>query len=94
MAHQQPLDFGIPLRLHMAIQASNVPAEEAPRLSGQCAAILARLQLAPASNYDLACIALKYTSRISDLRHAGYKISVASRDHKSGYVVYHLEAKR
>ena len=69
----------------------SVPAEERPRLSGQNAAILARLQRGPASNTDLAAIALKYTSRISDLRDAGYEVSVVSRDRATGLVVYALD---
>jgi hypothetical protein len=44
------------------------------RLRGQNAAILQRLQQGPATNAELARISLKYTSRISDIRAAGYKI--------------------
>ena len=44
------------------------------RLTGQNAAILARLQRGPATNVELAGIALKYTSRVSDLRKAGYRV--------------------
>lgn len=49
------------------------PADLA-RLSGQNAAILARLRCGPATNVELAGIALKYTSRVSDLRKAGYRV--------------------
>lgn len=45
-----------------------VSREEAPRLSKQCAAILQRLEQGPATNVQLAAIALKYTSRLSDIR--------------------------
>ena len=44
------------------------------RLTGQNAAILARLRCGPATNVELAGIALKYTSRVSDLRKAGYRV--------------------
>jgi hypothetical protein len=64
---------------------------EAPRLSKQCAAILERLRLGPASNGELASIALKYTGRISDLRAAGFSIKVTEHNRHSGYVVYALE---
>jgi len=67
-----------------------VDQREVKRLSKQCAAILERLQAGDATNHELAQIALKYTSRISDLRAAGYQIEVASRDHDSGLVWYRL----
>jgi len=41
------------------------------RLTGQNRAILERLRKGPATNGELAAIALKYTSRISDLRQHG-----------------------
>ena len=68
----------------------NVKPEEAPRLSKQCAAILARLQEGPATNRELAAISLKYTSRISDLRAAGYEVSITARDHETGLNTYAL----
>jgi hypothetical protein len=63
---------------------------EKRRLSGQNAAILARLRQGPATNAELAAISLKYTSRNSDLRRAGYPVEVISRDRKTGVVVYAL----
>jgi hypothetical protein len=69
------------------------PPEEARRLSGQCAAILARLHQGPATNRELAGLSLKYTSRLSDLRAAGYDVRVVERDYASGRTVYRLEAK-
>ena len=42
--------------------------KDTPRLAGQNAAILTRLRQGPARNHELADIALKYTSRISDVR--------------------------
>jgi hypothetical protein len=38
-------------------------------------------------------LSLKYTSRISDLRHAGYDVRVVERDYASGRTVYRLEAR-
>jgi hypothetical protein len=69
---------------------TSVVAEEAPRLSKQCRAILDRLQLGPASNSELASIALKYTGRVSEIRKAGHDIRVIEKDHKTGRVVYGL----
>lgn len=68
----------------------NAHPDEAPRLSRQCRAILQRLIVGPMTNVSLASIALKYTSRISDLRAAGYDIRVADRCHETGVVVYRL----
>lgn len=47
---------------------------EQQRLRGQNQRILALLQCGPQSNRRLAEVSLKYTSRISDLRKAGYVI--------------------
>lgn len=43
-------------------------------MSEQTTAIVKRLQKGPAYNHQLAKIALKYTSRISDARKAGHDI--------------------
>jgi hypothetical protein len=59
---------------------SSVSPEDAPRLSRQCAALLARLRLGPATNRELAAISLKYTSRVSDCRAAGYAIDCERLD--------------
>jgi hypothetical protein len=48
---------------------------ELRRLTGQSAAILARLKQGPATARELSALALKYTGRISDLREAGYVIT-------------------
>ena len=64
-----------------------VPVQK--RLSGQCAAILARLRQGPATNRELSAISLKYTSRTSDLRAAGYAIR-CTRQYDSGLTVYEL----
>ena len=65
------------------------PAEEA-RLSDQCKAILSRLRKGPATNRELATIALKYTGRLSDLRAAGFKVEPVSHDRQTGLVTYQL----
>ena len=69
------------------IDPSTEPADR-PRLSAQSQAILDRLENGPATNHSLAEIALKYTSRISDCRAAGYRIEVVSR--KGGTCTYRL----
>ena len=63
---------------------------ECKRLSGQSRRILTRLQQGPASNAELAAISLKYTSRISDLRAAGYHVEVIERSRATGYALYQL----
>jgi hypothetical protein len=57
------------------VRDPNVMEGDEPRLSGQNAAILERLKQGPATNVELAGISLKYTSRISDLRAAGYRVT-------------------
>ena len=57
----------------------NVEVADRPRLAGQNKRILERLKLGPATNRELAAMALKYTSRISDLRDAGYNIRVIEK---------------
>lgn len=63
---------------------------EKQRLANQCDRILARLRQGQVSNHDLAKIALKYSSRISELRKQGYVIRVCWRDYKSGIALYEL----
>ena len=66
-----------------------VQRDEQRRLESQNAAILARLRQNTCTNLALAKIALKYTSRISDLRKAGHDIRVVKRK-PSGICVYKL----
>lgn len=73
---------------------TNLEKEEKPRLSRQCREILERLKQGTATNKELAAIALKYTSRISDLRASGYDVRIVSRDRKSGIVVYGARLSR
>lgn len=68
-----------------------VPADAKPRLSTQCAEILALLATGAASNDQLSMIARKYTSRISDLRKAGYRIVNFDHNKKTGLAWYRLE---
>lgn len=67
-----------------------VPAEARPRLSRQCRAIVDRLAQGPALNTELASIALKYTSRLSDIRKAGYEIRCTTIDARAGLYRYEL----
>jgi hypothetical protein len=68
---------------------SSVPDHEAPRLRPQHHEILARLREGPATNAELAGLSLKYTSRVSDLRAAGY--GVRCERQAGGVTVYRLE---
>ena len=53
----------------------NVAPTDRPRLTGQNARLLAMLQQGPTTNREMMLAGLlKYTSRISDLRAAGYCI--------------------
>jgi hypothetical protein len=63
---------------------TSVPEQDAKRLTKQCQAILDRLREGPATSYELAGLALKYTSRVSDLRANGYAIN--SKRDGSGFV--------
>ena len=65
-----------------------VVPDDLRRLSGQNLAILERLQRGPATNRELAALSLKYTSRISDLRAAGY--DVQAERHEGGLTIYRL----
>jgi hypothetical protein len=65
---------------------------ERKRLTRQNGAILARLEQGPASNHELAMISLKYTSRISEIRQAGYPVRIVSRDYETGRTIYELGA--
>jgi hypothetical protein len=66
-----------------------VPAERT-RLSRQCRAILSRLKQGPATNVELATLALKYTGRISDLRRSGYQVTAYDRNRQTGVTWYRL----
>lgn len=55
-------------------------------LGRQCREILAHIKGRWASSAELADIALKYTSRISDLRHHGYDIK--TRNSAAGWWYY------
>jgi hypothetical protein len=68
----------------------HVHAAAAPRLKGQNAETLERLRAGRATNKELAGIALKYTSRLSDLRAAGYDVRCVRQDRVSGVAVYAL----
>lgn len=72
---------------------THVEKEERPRLTGQNQAILERLRRGPATNFELAEISLKYTSRISDVRAAGYTVVVVDRDRATGRTMYELMQK-
>ena len=61
---------------------------EIQRLSGQNDRILAALRAGPKTARDLAAISLKYTSRISDLRKAGYVVRCDEKP--GGLSVYSL----
>ena len=66
--------------------------EDSPRLDSQCDRMLARLKTGPATNIELAGISLKYTSRLSDLRHLGHAITCEKRP--NGISVYRLVPRR
>jgi hypothetical protein len=68
----------------------SVSESEKPRLANQNAAVLARLKAGPATNRELAMLALKYTSRISDLRAAGHVIRPIKKNRVTGETTYQL----
>ena len=65
----QPTVFPLTHTLHPT--DPHISPQDRPRLTGQNAAILVRLQRGPATNRELAGISLRYTSRVSDLRVGG-----------------------
>lgn len=82
-----------PKRVRKAAAKKPKPSEiaaERKRLAGQCLKIYERLRQGPATNDELSVISRKYTSRISDIRQAGYPIDVVSRDYETGLTHYQL----
>ena len=63
---------------------------EQRRLAGQNLAILQALQRGPCTNRQLAGLSLKYTSRISDLRRAGYDVKCIEHNRVTGFSRYAL----
>lgn len=79
---------------HGALSAADNCAHSAdrPRLAAQTQAIVDRLRSGAATNVELAAISLKYTSRISDARAAGYTIECTRLD--GGLTEYRLVERR
>jgi hypothetical protein len=72
-------------------QQSSFTTTEAKRFGGQCEVILSMLRdRGRISNRDLASVALKYSSRITDLRNAGHNIVCVDHDKKTGLAHYEL----
>ena len=91
MSQRQLFDTGPKVDRTYGVEFNrSVPEAEKPRLSGQCRLILAKLREGAATNDELARIARKYTSRISDLRKAGYDVQCVEHDHKTGLTFYEL----
>ena len=68
----------------------HVPAADRPRLTGQNAKLLEMLRQGPVTNVQMMHQGMaKYTSRISDLPKAGYKITAQHAG--GGLYVYTLE---
>lgn len=88
--------FGAPTieRPKRAPAARIVTIVDGRRLGQQCAKILSLLRDGPQLNRTLCSAALKYTSRISDLRLLGYVIECERLE--GGLMRYHLvsEPKR
>lgn len=73
---------------------STAPVADRPRTASQTQKIVERLKQGPASNLELAGIALKYTSRISDARAAGFDIRNYRRPGgDSGLTYYYIPDK-
>jgi len=71
------------------VRDPNAVEDDKPRLNGQNLLILERLRQGPATNAELSQIALKYSSRTSDLRKAGYNVTCERQP--GGVCVYRLE---
>jgi len=68
----------------------NIREAAKPRLSRQSREVLQRLREGPASNRELATIALRFGGRLWDLRKAGCNIATESHNHETGEVWYRL----
>jgi hypothetical protein len=66
--------------------------DEKKRLATQTDEIIARLKAGPATNWQLAAISLKYTSRVSDARKLGYQIICERSSATKGLTTYSLKA--
>ncbi|MDR3582543.1 MAG: hypothetical protein P4L67_04690 [Candidatus Pacebacteria bacterium] len=76
---------------HLPATDPNVAIHARRRLSGQNRRILDLLSEGPARLRDIAAIAAKYTSRISDLRKAGCVIKC--EEQSDGNSIYELISK-
>lgn len=74
------------------VENHKVPAASRQRLSAQCVAILDLLRQGVTTNDDMSKVSRKYTSRVSDLRAAGYDVRCFSLDHKTGLAWYRFVA--
>lgn len=92
MNHTQRSFFDDELRADLAKKRGpsdpNIDPRDVKRVSGQNYQILQMLMSGPKTNQQLAQVSLKYTSRISDLRAAGYSISCERGSH--GVTLYTL----
>jgi DNA-binding CsgD family transcriptional regulator len=73
----------------MQLADHSVPVRDKPRLTDQCNRILEILRNGRATNKELAAVAMKYTSRISDLRKNGHDVRMVER-REGGITVYEL----
>lgn len=63
---------------------------EKKRLSAQANRIVELLRERPRTNDELSRVSRKYTSRISDIRKAGYDIRCVHHNHETGVTVYQI----
>lgn len=68
----------------------NLSREAIPRVSKQALQVLEQLRSGPKTNRQLLEVAIRYGSRLHDLRKAGYDIQIVSKDEASGLVTYKL----
>lgn len=68
---------------------------ERKRLSQQALEILQLFRVGEGrvTNTQMAAVALKYSARVTELRHAGHMIVVEERDRKTGRVVYRYDGR-
>jgi hypothetical protein len=71
------------------VRDPNLASVAVCRVSRQALAVLDRLRRGPATNRELLDVAIRYGSRIHDLRKAGYTID-KQEDHKTGLTTYKL----
>lgn len=72
------------------VRDPNLPKQSISRVSKQALKVLEMLRSGPKTNRELLDVAIRYGSRIHDLRKAGYDIKIVADDSQTGLTTYQL----